>query len=173
MGKCQGQAGSSSADVVAGAPLGGYFGHDEYRAGIPRSANATRAGDQSGAFDIAGARHVSRWRQFSVLANLLSGTRDGSRRAGDRVVQAVRPVFRSSRNIADWTWHGILATPDGQAHCRLAAIRPLTNACVVSYVQFEGGFADAFGWIESHATQEELDSLCAEARLRLSPTGSP
>ena len=34
-------------------------------------------------------------------------------------------------------------------------------------LQFEEGFAEAFDWIYSHATQEELDSLCAEARARL------
>jgi len=33
-------------------------------------------------------------------------------------------------------------------------------------LQFEEGFADAFDWIYSPGTQEELDSLCAEARLR-------
>jgi hypothetical protein len=34
-------------------------------------------------------------------------------------------------------------------------------------LQFEEGFAEAFYWIYSHATQEELDILCAEARTRL------
>jgi hypothetical protein len=33
-------------------------------------------------------------------------------------------------------------------------------------LQFEEGFAEAFDWIYSHATQEELNSLCAEARTR-------
>src|SRR5262245_48391011 len=131
MGKCQGQAGSSSADVDASAPLGGYFGHDEYRAAIPCSANATHASDKSGASDIARAWHVSRWRQFSVLANLLSGTGDGARRSGDRVVQTVRPVLVSGRNISRWTCHGILAAPDGQTLYRLAAMRPYERLCVV------------------------------------------
>jgi len=34
-------------------------------------------------------------------------------------------------------------------------------------LQFEEGFAEAFDWIYSYATQEELDSLCADARARL------
>jgi hypothetical protein len=34
-------------------------------------------------------------------------------------------------------------------------------------LQFEEGFAEAFDWIYSHATQEELDVLCAEAGTRL------
>ena len=35
-----------------------------------------------------------------------------ARRAGDRVVQAVRALFGFGRNILDRTWHGILAAPD-------------------------------------------------------------
>ena len=34
-------------------------------------------------------------------------------------------------------------------------------------MQFEEGFAEAFDWIYSHSIQEELDSLCREARGRL------
>jgi hypothetical protein len=34
-------------------------------------------------------------------------------------------------------------------------------------LQFEEGFAEAFNWIHSPATREELDGLCAEARTRL------
>ena len=33
-------------------------------------------------------------------------------------------------------------------------------------LQFEEGFAEAFDWIYSHSIQEELDSLCREARGR-------
>ena len=33
-------------------------------------------------------------------------------------------------------------------------------------LQFEPGFADASDWIDSPSTQEELDSLCSEARKR-------
>jgi hypothetical protein len=33
-------------------------------------------------------------------------------------------------------------------------------------LQCEEGFADAFDWIYSRGTQEELDHLCAEARAR-------
>jgi hypothetical protein len=33
-------------------------------------------------------------------------------------------------------------------------------------LQFEEGFAEAFDWIYSHSTQEELDILCGEARAR-------
>ena len=110
-----GQASSLSADVDASAPLGRYFGHDEHRAVVRRSENAARAGNQPGAFDVARARHFSCRSQSSVLANLLSGPRDGSRRAGDRVVQAVCALFGFGRDILDRTWHGILATPDRQA----------------------------------------------------------
>jgi hypothetical protein len=31
-------------------------------------------------------------------------------------------------------------------------------------LQFEPGYAEAFTWIQSLATQEELDRLCAKAR---------
>jgi len=34
-------------------------------------------------------------------------------------------------------------------------------------LQFEEGFAEAFDWIYSYATREELDSLYADARARL------
>jgi hypothetical protein len=33
-------------------------------------------------------------------------------------------------------------------------------------LQFEEDFAEAFDWIYSHSTQEELDSLCGKARAR-------
>jgi hypothetical protein len=33
-------------------------------------------------------------------------------------------------------------------------------------LQFEPGFADVSDWIDSPSTQEELDSLCSEARKR-------
>jgi len=31
-------------------------------------------------------------------------------------------------------------------------------------LQFEPGYAEAFGWIHAFSTQEELDCLCSEAR---------
>jgi hypothetical protein len=34
-------------------------------------------------------------------------------------------------------------------------------------LQFEEGFAEAFDWIYSYDTQEELDRLCGDARARL------
>ena len=33
-------------------------------------------------------------------------------------------------------------------------------------LQFEEGFAEAFDWIYSYGTREELDRLCADARAR-------
>jgi hypothetical protein len=33
-------------------------------------------------------------------------------------------------------------------------------------LQFEEGYAEAFNWIYSYETQEELDRLCADARAR-------
>ena len=41
---------------------------------------------------------------IGALAALVAGARDGSRRAGDRVVQAVSTVFGSGRNIPNRTW---------------------------------------------------------------------
>jgi len=38
-------------------------------------------------------------------------------------------------------------------------------------LQFEPGYAQAFRWIHSLATQEELDELCCEARTRINRTG--
>ena len=38
-------------------------------------------------------------------------------------------------------------------------------------LQFEPGYAQAFRWIHSLATQEELDHLCREARTRINRTG--
>src|SRR5262245_9597160 len=122
-----------------------WGGHDEYRAAIPCSANATHASDTSGASEIARAWHVSRWRQFSVLANLLSGTGDGARRSGDRVVQTIRPVLVSGRNISGWTCHGILAAPDGQTLYRLAAMRPYERLCVVGPDRRQATSSDAPG----------------------------
>jgi hypothetical protein len=34
-------------------------------------------------------------------------------------------------------------------------------------LQFEEGFVEAFQWIQKVSTQEELDSICREARKRL------
>jgi hypothetical protein len=37
-------------------------------------------------------------------------------------------------------------------------------------LQFEPGYAQAFRWIHSIATQDELDHLCSEARTRINRT---
>ena len=37
-------------------------------------------------------------------------------------------------------------------------------------LQFEPGYSQAFKWIHSFATQEELDRLCSEARTRINRT---
>ena len=39
-----------------------------------------------------------------------------------------------------------------------------------SELQFEPGYAQAFGWLHNLETHEELDRLCAEARMRISRT---
>ena len=46
------------------------------------------------------------------------------------------------------------------------------SRAVAFELQFEPGYAQAFGWIYSPETQEELDRLCAEARMPYQPRGS-
>jgi hypothetical protein len=57
--------------------------------------------------------------QSSVPASLLFGPRDGSRGAGDRVVQAVCAFFGFGCDFLDRSRHCILATPDRQARRNL------------------------------------------------------
>jgi hypothetical protein len=44
------------------------------------------------------------------------------------------------------------------------------SRAVAFELQFEPGYAQAFRWIHSLETQDELDNLCSEARTRLSRT---
>ena len=44
------------------------------------------------------------------------------------------------------------------------------SLAVAFELQFEPGYAQAFGWLHNPETQEELDRLCAEARMRISRT---
>jgi hypothetical protein len=44
------------------------------------------------------------------------------------------------------------------------------SLAVAFELQFEPGYAQAFRWIHSPATQEELDLLCSEARTRIHRT---
>ena len=41
------------------------------------------------------------------------------------------------------------------------------SQAVVFELQFEPGYAQAFTWIHSLETQEELDRLCSKARTRI------
>ena len=42
------------------------------------------------------------------------------------------------------------------------------SRAVTFELQFEPGYAQAFGWLHNPETQEELDRLCAKARMRIS-----
>ena len=44
------------------------------------------------------------------------------------------------------------------------------SRAVAFELQFEPGYAQASGWLHNPETQEELDRLCAEARMRISRT---
>ena len=44
------------------------------------------------------------------------------------------------------------------------------SRAVAFELRFEPGYAQAFGWLDNADTQEELDRLCAEARMRVSHT---
>jgi hypothetical protein len=44
------------------------------------------------------------------------------------------------------------------------------SRAVAFELQFEPGYAQAFGWIHSLATLDELDQLCSNARTRINRT---
>ena len=44
------------------------------------------------------------------------------------------------------------------------------SRAVAFELQFEPGYAQAFGWLHNLETQEELDRLCAEARMQHQPS---
>ena len=44
------------------------------------------------------------------------------------------------------------------------------SRAVAFELQFEPGYAQAFRWIHSLETQDELDHLCSEARTRINRT---
>lgn len=92
-GRTRRQASPSPVGVDASPPLGDVFGYDEHRALARFSEFAAGAGDQSGASDVAGARHISRRNQSPLRGNLLSWPRHGAFGAGDHLAQTVRPLF--------------------------------------------------------------------------------
>ena len=57
-----------------------------------------------------------------------------------------------------------------QQHAReLARSGKFVGSRAVAFeLQFEPRYAQAFGWLHNLETQEELDRLCAEARMRIS-----
>ena len=59
-----------------------------------------------------------------------------------------------------------------QQHAReLARSGQFVGSRAVAFeLQFEPGYAQAFGWLHNPETQEELDRLCAEARMRIRRT---
>ena len=59
-----------------------------------------------------------------------------------------------------------------QQHAReLARLGKFVGSRAVAFeLQFEPGYAQAFGWPHNLETQEELDRLCVEARMHISRT---
>ena len=57
-----------------------------------------------------------------------------------------------------------------QQHARELARsgRFVGSKAVAFELQFEPGYAQAFGWLHNYETLDELDRLCAEARMRAS-----